>query len=196
LRGSQNLEHPDFDVLLRRFDSDSKRGIEKYESLRRRLVKYFEWNNCFSASEDLVDLTMDAVARKPSEFVIDDVVAYSRGVARNIIRQFHGRSAREILLPDIPEVNDSAQDLEEHLISGMDLVKTVNWLNQCLHKLKSEDRDLVLEYYNTQEPTHIAHREKLARTVGVSMNALRVRVNRIRDRLEECLESKSARRTK
>lgn len=186
--GSRNLEQPDFDVLLRRFDSDCERSKEKFQSLRWRLTKFFEWNGCFSASEDLADLTMDTVARKPPEFVIDEIVAYCYSVARNILKEFHRRTSREIHLADPPEGNGSAQDFEQGLISDIDLRKRVKWLNHCLHKLRIEDRDLVLEYYSAEGPTHIVRRQELARTFGVSMNALWVRVNRIRNKLEDCLE--------
>jgi DNA-directed RNA polymerase specialized sigma24 family protein len=189
---SGNLDQPDFDALLRRFGSDSKRSLEEFENLRRRLTKFFEWNNCFSASEDLANLAIDTVARKPSEFAIDDVVAYSYGVARNTLREFQRRSARELHLSNPPEVHPSVQDLdfEKALAAGIDLQRRVDCLNQCLKKLKSEDRNLVMEYYRTDEATYMAQRRELARTIGVSMNALWVRVNRIRDKLEKCLENR------
>src|SRR5215470_10383215 len=49
--------------LLVRLDSDWNRAGEKYEELRRTLIKFFEWNSCFPA-EDLVDETLDRVAKK------------------------------------------------------------------------------------------------------------------------------------
>jgi DNA-directed RNA polymerase specialized sigma24 family protein len=191
-QSSGNLDRPDFDALLRRFNSDSKRSLEEFESLRRRLTKFFEWNNCFSASEDLANLTIDTVARKPSEFVIDDIVAYSYGVARNIRMEFKRRSTRELQLDNLPETHPSVQDLdfEKTLAAGIDLRRQVDCLNHCLKKLKSEDRSLVMEYYSTDDETHMAQRRELARTIGVSMNALWVRVNRIRDKLEKCVGSR------
>jgi DNA-directed RNA polymerase specialized sigma24 family protein len=189
-RHSQNLEHPDFEALLRRFDPDTKRGIEKYENLRRRLVKFFEWNGCFSASEDLANLTLDTVARKPSDLVIRDVGAYSYGAARNILSEFQRRRGRERHFDDSPEVQGSApeSDPERTLVTAIDLQMRVDCLNSCLRKLKTDDRNLVLDYYSSEASTHIIHRQNLAERIGVSINTLRVRVNRIRRTLEECVK--------
>jgi len=197
-RHPQNLEHPDFGGLLRRLDPDTKRGTEKYENLRRRLAKFFEYNAGFSASEDLANLTLDTVARKPSDFEIHEVVAYSYGVARKILMEFQRRRARERHLDDSIEVQALAPepDPEMALVTAIDLQRRVEYLNHCLRKLSTEDRDLALEYYNAQEPTHIAHRQDLARRLGISMNNLWVRVNRIRDTLEECMQNHLAIRTR
>lgn len=189
LRKSKNLDHPDYTLLLRRLDSDPKRSSEKYKNLRRVLLKFFEWNNCWSEAEHLVDRTLDVVARKPIEFVIDNVGAYCHVVARYVLMEFRHPSPQVIPLADQPEVQGTNQDHD----AAIDHQKELDCLNQCLRQLSSRNRDLVLEYYSSQESTHISHRQELARTFGISMNNLRVRAKRIREGLEECVKRRLGR---
>lgn len=54
-----------FDNLLRLLDLDRDVAGDKYERLRRKLIKFFEWNACFPA-EDLADETFDRVGKGPA----------------------------------------------------------------------------------------------------------------------------------
>ena len=62
----------DLTRLLMRLDSDPAKAWEQYRSLRCRLVKFFEWNQC-TFPEELADEVLDRVARKPAEEEIRDV---------------------------------------------------------------------------------------------------------------------------
>src|SRR5947209_6358686 len=126
-RDSRNLDRPDFEGLLRRFDPDSKRSDEKYEHLRQRLIKFFEWNNCWSDAEDLADVTMDIVARKPGDFVIENVPAFTRRVASRVLMKFKKRSAQVVSLADLPEVQGSDQDrdVERNKVEDIDHEKAL-----------------------------------------------------------------------
>src|ERR1051326_5706272 len=53
-----------FDALLACLDSDRERAAEKYETLRLKLVKFFEWRACAVAAQDLADEVINRVARR------------------------------------------------------------------------------------------------------------------------------------
>ena len=71
-----------------------------------------------------------------------------------------------------------------------ELPQTNDWrheaLQECLSKLKSQDRDIVAEYYSTQ----FGEIGNLSEKVGVSVQALRQKIYRIRKMLFECVERK------
>ncbi len=46
---------------------------------------------------------------------------------------------------------------------------------------------MILSYYEGKQRTRIENRKRLAETLGVPMNSLRIRVHRIREKLESCL---------
>jgi len=59
----RDLKSADFEVLLQRLDSDRECAGEKYEDIRRKLIRFFRWNDCFPG-DDLADQTFDRVAQK------------------------------------------------------------------------------------------------------------------------------------
>ena len=40
-----------FDLLLRQLDSDRERSGQRYELIRRKLMKFFEWRGCTTPDE-------------------------------------------------------------------------------------------------------------------------------------------------
>src|SRR5690349_12297755 len=71
--------------LLTCFDSDPERAGEKYEILRRKLVRFFEWRACGSAALDLTDETINRVARRIDEGeTVRNLSNYAYGVARMV----------------------------------------------------------------------------------------------------------------
>src|SRR5436309_10544001 len=74
-----------FDRLLACFDSDRDRAGEKYENLRCKLVKFFEWRACAVAAEDLTDETINRIARRVDEGeIVRNLSNYAYGVARMV----------------------------------------------------------------------------------------------------------------
>jgi DNA-directed RNA polymerase specialized sigma24 family protein len=57
----------------------------------------------------------------------------------------------------------------------------------CLASLPEDSQALVLRYYDLEGRARIEARRALAVTLGLTDNALRIRVQRLRDRLEGCL---------
>ena len=64
----------------------------------------------------------------------------------------------------------------------------------CLAKLNERDRTLAVEYYSAEGIRQSLHRRILAVRHGFTTNALRVHMNRLRERLEgeviECLKNR------
>jgi RNA polymerase sigma factor (sigma-70 family) len=175
--------------LLLRLDPDVKLAWEKYASIRSRLAKFFEWNHCPGA-EDLADDVLDRVAAKPESEDIRDVAHYALGVARFVCLEAHKRTQREANiearaggLDSLPDRHDQPTEIVEKL----DLENRIICLRACLAKLMAGDRELVLQYYSAEEEKQKVHRQKLAEKTGVTLGALRVRTNRLREKLEQCV---------
>ena len=58
----------------------------------------------------------------------------------------------------------------------------------CLQELSTQKRDLILAYYAKEKQAKIDHRAEMARRLGISVDALRVKAHRIRTTLEECIK--------
>lgn len=174
-----------FGRLLTRLDRDPERAGDEFERLRRTLTRFFGWRGA-RFPDECADETLDRLAAKIGEgTAVIDVGALAHGIARLVLLEEYrasGRRAdREPDPPDRPQPEEAAETvLLEHL-------------DACLARLGDDERRLVLAYY--AEPAgrrKIESRQRLAGELRVTDNALRSRVQRLRDRLEECLRQRAA----
>jgi DNA-directed RNA polymerase specialized sigma24 family protein len=178
------LEHEPFERLLALFGPDRDRAGERYEAIRRALVKFFECKGGRFA-EEMADETLDRVARRLAEgetIRAADPAAYVHGVARNVLRgdwtQRQRAATRAAAEPEpAPPDDEGAARVERRLAC----------LDRCLAALSPETRLLVLRYYVDERRAKIDGRRALADALGIGQNALRIRMHRIRARLESCV---------
>ena len=172
-----------FTTLLTELSADPEVAGNKYEELRRQLIKFFEWRGSFFP-EDLADETLNRTARKidEGEEIEKNVIALALGVARFVLletsnRQDNRRATMEELISAAapPEYRGDDDDL------------WVVCLRECLRGLPEESRELIIEYYQEEGRAKIEDRKALAEKLGISLNALFSRAKRIRDRLEQCV---------
>ena len=169
--GGWKLTEGAFGRLLEALDSDRERAAVAYELLRQRMIGLLQWWGA-AAPEDLADATLDRVARKLEEGAViaqGSLGAYARGVARMIFYEA-GREPRGPA-PELPPPGDAEASLA--------------CLDRCLGELRSEERSLVLSYYGEGHKADL--RRRLASREGLSATALRIRVHRLRERLERCV---------
>jgi RNA polymerase sigma factor (sigma-70 family) len=196
---NQGRSPEDLKRLLLRLDSDVTRAWDKYEDIRRRLTKYFEWNQC-TGPEDLADEVLDRVAAKSDNQEIREVDTYSFGVARFICLEAHKKMHREThsdALSGGENALPDAHDQSAKIVDRLYQERRLACLRQCLAKLTPADRELVIQYYSAEEEKQVTFRRKLADRVGLKMGTLRVRTNRLREQLEQlvmrCLKSRRQR---
>jgi RNA polymerase sigma factor (sigma-70 family) len=60
--------------------------------------------------------------------------------------------------------------------------------DQCLATLSADVRELIINYYQEEKHAKIIGRQQLADQFGIPLNALRIRVHRIRKTLEACIQ--------
>ena len=166
--------------LLAALDPDPAQAAREYERLHRALARFFDWSGA-SQPEECADETIDRLCRKlDAGTVVDDLRAYARGIARMVL---HERQRTPSLLP-IEEATAVATETEA---TDDAAERRLGCFDQCLEALSADNRALVLDYYQGDRAGKIANRRRLAAAAGLSENALRSRVQRVRDRLERCV---------
>lgn len=179
-----------FESFLNCLDSDRERAGEKYEMLRQKLQRFFEWRGALNPDQ-LSDETMDRVSRKIIQGeVIYDVPGYVYGVARFVLRESWEKLQKERSSHDSVDVNTLPS--ESVIKEGDDQIENqqvTQCLEHCLESLPAESRALILGYYQLERGAKIQNRRQLADRLGIPMNALRIRVFRIRERLETCVHT-------
>jgi DNA-directed RNA polymerase specialized sigma24 family protein len=177
-----------FEALLRQLSPDRERAGELYEAIRHKLVRLFEWRGC-AAPEDLADVTFNRVARRLAEGVelrSNDPYGYFCGVAHLVYKEVLRKAAREHQALASGEWPPPAAEEDEPSDARLEC------LRRCLAELPPDQRDLVLRYHqgnSDQGESNIRNRQQLAREVGIQLNALRIRVHRVRRKLESCVQA-------
>lgn len=176
-----------FDGFLAILDKDREKAGEKYEYIRLKLLKYFQW--CGSDVPDIdADETINRVTRRIDEGQdISNVTGYIYGVAKLV----HAESLKR---------RNQRRPLEQEsfvapLSIGID-VELENYqecLQCCLACLSDEDREVITEYYRYRKIEKINCRKQIAARLGISLNTLRVKMHRHRINLEACVEKCLAR---
>src|SRR5262249_39555267 len=156
-------------------DADRELAAEKYEDLRRVLIRFFEWRGA-PFPEEHADEAFNRVARKLGEGIeIKNIGGYCYEVARLILhetfkspeRRHDSLDAATLELP----VSMPGDDLEEKEMR-------LSCLDDCLATLPDDGRDLIIEYY--RDVVHVDHRRALAARLGVRREALANRAQRLR----------------
>ncbi len=168
------LTRSSFDRLLAWLHPDREEAGRKYEMIRRKLISIFASRSCESP-EELADETINRVVGKVDRIIGSyegDPALYFYGVARNVCREYH----RTKKIPGPPPPADPPDSVS----------KEMDCLDECLEHLLPKNRDLLLEYYQEDRQAKIDHRKALALRYGLDMNALRIRLHRIRSAVAEC----------
>jgi DNA-directed RNA polymerase specialized sigma24 family protein len=59
---------------------------------------------------------------------------------------------------------------------------------RCFSKLTLESRALILEYHERDKMEKIIHRRKMAERLGITQNALAIRIHRLKESLTRCID--------
>jgi len=178
----------DFDKFLRWLDKENEEAGHKYTYIHRKLIQWFAGRRCVPA-EDLADEVIARVIFKTKCFVepcnesndeleirIDDRLPYFYAVAFYVYKE-HLRDMRSEPVPYTPAPEDP------EILERRD-----RCLESCLVKLPKDQSDLIAEYVNNGNRTNKEHRKELAASLGITLDALRIRTCRIRKMLRDCME--------
>jgi DNA-directed RNA polymerase specialized sigma24 family protein len=171
-----------FDRLLSFLDPDRDRAGEKYETLRLKLMRFFGSRACRTA-EDRADEVFDRLAKKLAEGEeIRNVSAYCLGIARLVwLETLRGPEARQASFDDLPVIPFPVEDEDERRLR-------LACFNQCLRELPEADGALLVEYCYSEHGSPSEVRQEIARRLQVPLNALRIRVHRIKAKFSECFD--------
>jgi len=174
-----------FAEFLAWLDPNPEIAALTYIEIRDSIVRIFGWRHC-ADPEGMADEVFDRASRKAPELrktFQGDPKLFCYGVANNLIREYQKKIKSFVPIEDV----DIAADLPDEVAAANDELRE-ECLSHCLQELSEEKRLLILSYYAKEKRAKTIHRAELARELGISIEALRVRVLRIRLTLETCIE--------
>jgi DNA-directed RNA polymerase specialized sigma24 family protein len=177
-----------FERLLASLDPNREQAGQIYESVRRKLIEFFEARGSHSP-EDHTDETINRVARRVEEGEnVREPARYFYGVARLLwmeTRRLRGKEPMDLeLAPPAVAIND-----EEQKSLAQEKERRLDCFEVCLRQLPAASRVLIVEYYKEEKGLKIGQRQRQAELLSMSLNALRLRACRIRGELEQCINS-------
>jgi DNA-directed RNA polymerase specialized sigma24 family protein len=176
-RSKWTLNAEAMERLLRVLSPDREAAGEAYELLRRRLIKFFQWERCLDP-EQCADESINRLARRiESGEHIGNVQRYALGVAGLVRMEAQAAGRREAALVSIiePLIQSDRQD------------ESLDCLDRCLDSLPPGDKDFLLRYYSGSGRERAQRRRELAARFDTSINALRNRALRLREKMERCV---------
>jgi RNA polymerase sigma factor (sigma-70 family) len=182
------LTKEEFAALLSWLGSNPESAGKKYEVIRQSLIKIFTWRG-FNEPEDLADETINRVTKRLRDILASykgDPALYFYGVAKNIIREQRRRASREAQVTE--SSTPAATPIQWPDETADDPELPYKCMNDCIERLKPKYRELFLRYYSG-EPHPKTYRKELTRQMGMTPNALRVRIKRIRTWLQKCIKA-------
>jgi RNA polymerase sigma factor (sigma-70 family) len=178
------LTSESFDEMLFWLHQDRNIAGELYEKIRRGLNKRFQQLGC-SEPEELTNRTFDRVAKKLPEIITEykgEREPYFFSIALFIYKEWLRRpvmlSLTTIDFPH-PDTTSAEELFDKELLDSC--------LQDCLEKLSPNSRDMIKEYYRGERKVKIESRQRLADQLGIKLSNLRLRAQRIRTALKECI---------
>ena len=136
-------------------------------------------------AEDLFQETMLIAWRKFDEFDSrESLSAWLRGIAKNLIRNTWRKQSNDRLVFD-----ESTEYVAQNTIEAVEMQGSDTWLERlsalsdCISRLPARSRELVTARYADKRTA-----DELALSVGIRPEAVRKRLQRIREQLADCIE--------
>ena len=181
-----------FDQLLVWLNQDRDLAAEKYEEMRSQLIKRFRQLGCREA-EDLANETLDRVAQK-----LPDIVANYQGEREpyvfSVAYYVHKEHTRKPVLMSLADsdfqqtdISNSEEEFEKELLDSC--------LKHCMEKLDHTSQEMIIDYYQGERQDKIKSRQLLADRLGIKLANLRLRAQRVRTKLKECILECAERKT-
>lgn len=178
LRQDEMSDQEEFDRFLRWLNPDRELAGKRYELIRRKLIVIFTANRK-QQPEKMADDCIDIVIRKLPEIAATyqgEPEFYFLGVARMMSKKRN---------PDLVDIDGN--DFPDSAPDPPETEKQHACLEKCLDQIGADRRNLVLEFSRYKGQSKIDHHAALARELGITVNALRIRAHRIRKDLEACV---------
>jgi hypothetical protein len=184
--GNDKLTQASFDALLSALHGNREEAGRRYERLHARLEFFFSHRQ-FVFADRLADDVINRIADRLQEGnQIGVIEAYAYGVARYVAQEELRRSVRDAEAENtyIGNILLAQNTSDEEAMQAA--------MENCLRQQEKADRALLLEYYVSRGQELIDRRRQLAASLEITPGALRKRIFRLREMVEDCARARLA----
>lgn len=185
----RDLTEEQLDALLHSLDPDRAAAAEKYATIHAMLIRFFAFRRCKDADK-LADVTIDRVARnaRAGKVTQGKLEQFIMGVARNVAHEaFREQDKHKVVSPE--ELTPSQQsEIEKRTASQDDSAQPDEQRDECMRRcfdgLGADEAEMIIIYSAGKHELKL----KLAEFLNISVAALRLRIVRLRKKLENCVQ--------
>lgn len=176
--GDFNFDQQQFDALLKCLHSNPEIAGKVYNKIFDRMLTYFRCN-CCNHSQECATVVMNRIAKKIHEGVMieNEPIQYAIGFAKFVLREYQRwqRNPSEVYKSVIPEPLDDDEEYHNKLKKCLD---------KCLRVLPLEKTFLLKDYLFANSKRKL----EIAKSLNITIESLRVKINRIKAELKGCIE--------
>jgi DNA-directed RNA polymerase specialized sigma24 family protein len=176
-----------FDGLLAWLDRDREQAGQMYEEIRLRLIRRFRQLGCLEP-EECANETIDRVAKKLPDIIATykgDPEPYFYAFAHYVYMEYLRKPTVVPLPPTELPLRDAPTTTAHELFDEDEFMDAC--LRHCMEKLSERDREMILQYYSGERQVKIKLRKELADRLGIKLANLRLRAQRVRAGLKDCI---------
>ncbi len=170
--------------LLNAFSSDPAAAGDAFQKLRESLNRYFTVKGD-SAPETATDETLDRVARKISEgTAIEDMTKYGFAAARFVyLERLRLEQKQTTAAKTFYEAHEARAKGEERDDFAL--------MRECFGEMSEADRQILRNYFaDLPSAELVVRRQDLIDEQQITLNQMRLKIFRLRKRLQNCVRGK------
>jgi DNA-directed RNA polymerase specialized sigma24 family protein len=178
----KGLTKAEFDRFLFILHPNPERAGEEYVFLWQRLLTFFQSRSCL-APDELADETLNRVAKKIAGGEEPrSISAYSHGFAKNVwLEHLKKPGTNRGSLDDIPPTPSLTLD-------EISRKERQNCFEKCLREIPVNEAQMLVEYWYHEDRPNRDIRREMAERLEISPTALRIRICRIKSKVDECIK--------
>jgi hypothetical protein len=164
--------------------ADTGEGGRRYLRVHQKLEGYFRIRGVADPAA-AADETLDRAARRIAEGTeVPNIDNFCLGIARFIVKEGWRINTRESTA--------FKEFLERHEHASADQLDRLSLMKSCFEELPQYEKNLLNAYCDAPRgKARAQHRRELAQRLELTVSALRIRVTRLRQNLDECLKQLS-----
>lgn len=187
------LTEPALNKLLSSINTNLEVSAQKYIQIQEKLIKFFEYQGCL-IPEEQADETINRVIKKIDQGEViapENINKYIHSVSVNVLREYWRKKDKQPesleQLPTDVTFSVDPKKIQEQTEEKYYKEKQLECLELCLQSLEETEQTLIYDYYQKQGREGIENRGTLAQKMGIPLLGLRVKIHRLREKLERCV---------
>jgi DNA-directed RNA polymerase specialized sigma24 family protein len=165
-------DQTEFDKLFQLLEPEIESLTDRFRRFRFKLFKFFAWRHC-EDPDNLADETIARLlknVRAGQKISANNPYSYVYAIATNVYKESVRSKKKYGFTTDLAELKDEPLRVIES-----------DCQRECLAELPLEKQELLARYYLDDED-----RKQIARDYGLSLNALRLQIFRIKLEMRQC----------